>query len=131
MTREYEFLMGYLAGVNAPIEVRKELVALRKKINTDVLADRNNGPEEISDLSGRARHCLRNIGVENIEELSSLCEADPLSQPHLGRKTLNELKHLLESNGMYFKAQVRLQRSSSGWMTYPRGTTKERACRQN
>jgi len=56
-----------------------------------------------AELSVRAWNCLKNAGIETINDLAQKTEREVLQMKHMGRKTLNELKKVLVEHGMSFK----------------------------
>jgi hypothetical protein len=59
-------------------------------------------PLEISKyvFSTRAYNCLINMGITELSQLESKTEADLLEQKHLGKTTLEEIRLVMESQGM-------------------------------
>jgi DNA-directed RNA polymerase alpha subunit len=54
-------------------------------------------------LSSRAFNCLRNAnstGIETVEELTQMTEAQLLDQPNLGPRTVCEIKDWLAAKGL-------------------------------
>lgn len=58
------------------------------------------------ELSVRSQNCLRNDNIVYIGDLVVKTEADMLRTPNFGRKSLNELKEVLESMGLRFGMSV-------------------------
>jgi DNA-directed RNA polymerase subunit alpha len=54
------------------------------------------------ELSVRSANCLKNAGINLIGELVQKTEADMLKTKNFGRKSLNEIKEILQESGMGF-----------------------------
>lgn len=54
-------------------------------------------------FSARTERCLKNINILTIGDLVSLSEHSLLRLPNFGRKSLNELKDILDSMGLQFR----------------------------
>ena len=61
------------------------------------------------ELSVRSQNCLRNEDITYIGDLVAKSENDMLRTPNFGRKSLNEIKALLNDVGLNFGADV------TGW----------------
>jgi DNA-directed RNA polymerase subunit alpha len=61
------------------------------------------------ELSVRSANCLKNENIFYIGDLIQRTEADMLRTPNFGRKSLNEIKAMLESMGLAFGMTV------TGW----------------
>ena len=62
------------------------------------------------ELSVRSINCLQNANIGNIGELVQKTEADMLRTKNFGRKSLNELKEILDEMGLGFGMDIK------GWM---------------
>ncbi|MDR2458883.1 MAG: DNA-directed RNA polymerase subunit alpha [Holosporales bacterium] len=93
-------------------------------VNYDEVADREVGKDGSDDLpfnksllrkvdelelSVRSANCLKNENIFYIGDLIQRTEADMLRTPNFGRKSLNEIKAMLESMGLAFGMMV------TGW----------------
>ena len=58
------------------------------------------------ELSVRAQNCLKNANIKTIAELVQKTEHDMLKTKNFGRKSLNEIKELLNSMGLRFGMRV-------------------------
>ena len=58
------------------------------------------------ELSVRSANCLKNDNIVYIGDLVQRTEQDMLRTPNFGRKSLNEIKEVLESMGLYLGMQV-------------------------
>ena len=54
------------------------------------------------ELSVRSANCLKNAGIKLIGELVSKSEAEMLKTQNFGRKSLNEIKDILNEMGLTF-----------------------------
>ena len=73
------------------VEVREE----RPKVNENLYKTINE-----LELSVRAANCLRNANIRYIGELVQKTEADMLKTKNFGRKSLNEIKQILNEMGL-------------------------------
>ena len=55
------------------------------------------------EVSGRARNCLLRRGIRTIEQLSKMTPKELLKIRNLGETTLEELRALLEKQGLSLK----------------------------
>jgi DNA-directed RNA polymerase subunit alpha len=70
---------------------QRELAELREKLTKDV--------DEL-ELSVRSANCLKNANIHNIVELVQKTEQEILQTKNFGRKSLNEIKEVLEGMGL-------------------------------
>ena len=59
----------------------------------------NRSVEEL-ELSVRSYNCLKNANIQTIGDLVVRSEADMLKTKNFGRKSLNEIKEILQSMGL-------------------------------
>jgi DNA-directed RNA polymerase subunit alpha len=59
----------------------------------------NRSVEEL-ELSVRSYNCLKNANIQTIGELVQKSEAEMLKTKNFGRKSLNEIKEILQSMGL-------------------------------
>ena len=52
------------------------------------------------EFSVRAACCLKNLGIRTVGQLATMTEAELLRAPNFGRKSLKEVKEILESLGV-------------------------------
>jgi len=71
------------------------------------------------ELSVRSINCLQNANIDSIGELVQKTESEMLRTKNFGRKSLNELKEILEEMGLSFGMDIR------GWV--PQGDEPEEA----
>ncbi len=72
-----------------PIEIRQDAV----------LEHLNKSVDEL-ELSVRSYNCLKNANIRTIGELVTKSEAEMLKTKNFGRKSLNEIKEILQSMGL-------------------------------
>ena len=60
---------------------------------------------EDMDLSVRSYNCLKRAGINTVEDLIHRSEEDMLKVKNLGRKSLDEVIHKLESLGLSLKTR--------------------------
>ena len=60
---------------------------------------------EDMDLSVRSYNCLKRAGINTVEDLIHKSEEDMLKVKNLGRKSLDEVIHKLESLGLSLKTR--------------------------
>ncbi len=58
------------------------------------------------ELSVRSANCLKNDNIVYIGDLVQKSESDMLRTPNFGRKSLNEIKEVLQAMGLYLGMQV-------------------------
>ncbi len=66
----------------------------------------NKGVNEL-ELSVRSINCLQNAYIQSIGELVQKTESEMLKTKNFGRKSLNELKEILEEMGLAFGMDIR------------------------
>lgn len=52
------------------------------------------------EISVRAAQCFNNLGIRTVGQLAATTEAELLRSPNFGRKSLNELKEILDGLGV-------------------------------
>ena len=73
----------------------------KKSVKVVSIADPNLMKRiEDCQLSMRTLNCLRYFPLTYLEELASVSAHELLRQPNFGRKSLNEVKEILEMHGM-------------------------------
>lgn len=76
---------------------KKELAALREKLTKSV--------DEL-ELSVRSANCLKNANIQYIGELVQKTEQEILQTKNFGRKSLNEIKEVLEGMGLLLGTNI-------------------------
>ena len=58
------------------------------------------------ELSVRSYNCLKNANIRTLAELVQKTEQEMLRTKNFGRKSLNEIKELIEAMGLHFNMRV-------------------------
>src|SRR4029078_8043692 len=66
----------------------------------DKMSDQLNRSVEELELSVRSYNCLKNAGIQTIGELVQKSESEMLRTKNFGRKSLNEIKEILQTMGL-------------------------------
>jgi DNA-directed RNA polymerase subunit alpha len=66
----------------------------------DRVSEQLNRSVEELELSVRSYNCLKNAGIQTINELVQKTESEMLRTKNFGRKSLNEIKEILYSMGL-------------------------------
>jgi DNA-directed RNA polymerase subunit alpha len=83
-----------------PEEIPSEDDEEKKKKELEVLREQlTKGVDEL-ELSVRSANCLKNASIQNIKELVQKTEQEILQTKNFGRKSLNEIKEVLEGMGL-------------------------------
>ena len=83
----------------------EELTEEEKKVELPFPAALLKKVDEL-ELSVRSANCLKNDNIVYIGELVQRTESDMLRTPNFGRKSLNEIKEVLESMGLHLGMSV-------------------------
>ena len=81
-----------------------KVITLGKKNNLQ--SKKNLFAELQSKLSVRSMNCLKNDNIIYIGDLVQKTEPEMLRTPNFGRKSLNEIKEVLNSMSLYFGMEV-------------------------
>jgi len=77
-----------------------------------------NKPVSELELSVRSANCLREAKIQTIEDLVKKTEQDMLKYRNFGKKSLSEIKGILESMGLHLGMDVdsiqKREKSSEG-----------------
>lgn len=60
-------------------------------------------PTDELEVPVRAANCLKNMGVRTVGQLITMSEAELLRYPNFGRRSLNQLKQVLDEYGVGLK----------------------------
>jgi DNA-directed RNA polymerase subunit alpha len=83
-----------------PEELPSEDDEEKKKKKLEILREQlTKGVDEL-ELSVRSANCLKNANIQNIRELVQKTEQEILQTKNFGRKSLNEIKEVLEGMGL-------------------------------
>ena len=72
----------------------------------DVINENLNKSVEELELSVRSYNCLKNANIQTLGELVTRSEAEMLKTKNFGRKSLNEIKEILEGMGLSFSMKL-------------------------
>jgi DNA-directed RNA polymerase subunit alpha len=74
--------------------------------NPDILNENLLKSVEELELSVRSYNCLKNANIRTIAELVSKTEQEMLRTKNFGRKSLNEIRELMETMGLHFNMRI-------------------------
>jgi DNA-directed RNA polymerase subunit alpha len=94
----FEELPEELPSVDDEEKKKRDLEALREKLT--------KGVDEL-ELSVRSANCLKNANIKDIKELVQKTEQEILQTKNFGRKSLNEIKEVLEEMGLHLGMNIR------------------------
>ena len=60
-------------------------------------------PTNELEVPVRVANCLKNMGVRTVGQLTAMSEAELLRSPNFGRRSLNQLKQVLDEYGVGLK----------------------------
>ena len=70
-----------------------------------MLANLSKSVEEL-ELSVRSYNCLKNANIQTIAELVQKTDSEMLKTRNFGRKSLNEIKEILEDMGLHLGLKI-------------------------
>jgi len=82
-------------------EVEKEEKEVEEKVNENLFK-----PVSELELSVRSSNCLKNANIKYIYELVQKTESEMLKTKNFGRKSLNEIKRILEEMDLQFGMEL-------------------------
>jgi hypothetical protein len=99
-TKGYKRLL-YIIEENKKLVLENQLLKIKlgysvKKEKEDLIKDLSKIHIGSTELSLRAKNCLREAGVESLEDILKYRKKELLFLPNLGRKTLCEIEELLQ-----------------------------------
>jgi DNA-directed RNA polymerase subunit alpha len=123
LTESADILIEHLSLFQLEEEQEEKVAAPVATSNTDNSADPGFTAESYDDdpgvfnenllksveeleLSVRSYNCLKNANIRTIAELVSKTEQEMLRTKNFGRKSLNEIKELMETMGLHFNMRV-------------------------
>ena len=81
-------------------EEKPEPVEETQEVRQDAVLEHLNKSVDELELSVRSYNCLKNANIRTIGELVTKSEAEMLKTKNFGRKSLNEIKEILQSMGL-------------------------------
>src|SRR5215470_12938254 len=99
-------------------EEKEEPVEEPAEVRHDAVAEHLNKSVDELELSVRSYNCLKNANIRTIGELVTKTEAEMLKTKNFGRKSLNEIKEILQSMGL----QLGMKLDEHGRPTMPAQT---------
>ncbi len=101
-------LIGDHLGIFSTVETKKVEETVEEESNLDPeLSEVLSKPIEELDLSVRSANCLKNANIRTLSDLVQRSEREMLSTKNFGRKSLDEIKDVLESYGLEFGMNLR------------------------
>jgi DNA-directed RNA polymerase subunit alpha len=82
-------------------EIEKEEKEIEEKVNENLFK-----PVSELELSVRSSNCLKNANIKHIYELVQKTESEMLKTKNFGRKSLNEIKRILEEMDLQFGMEL-------------------------
>src|SRR6187397_2910437 len=95
----FTIFVGLDEAADQPLEAAGDLPAAASNENLD------KSVEEL-ELSVRSYNCLKNANIRTIRELVQKTEGEMLKTKNFGRKSLNEIKEILQSMGLSLGMRV-------------------------
>ncbi len=83
--------------------VAKNLEVMSETVQEPLNEYQNKTIEEL-ELSVRSYNCLKRAGIQTVEELTQKTEEDMMKVRNLGKKSLKEVKEVLQKLGLGFKS---------------------------
>lgn len=101
-------LLGDHLDIFSTVETRKLEEAVEEESSLDPeLNEVLSKPIEELDLSVRSANCLKNANIRTLGDLVQRSEREMLSTKNFGRKSLDEIKDVLENYGLEFGMNLR------------------------
>lgn len=101
-------LLGDHLSIFSTVEADKEEEIVEEEPAIDPeLSEVLSKPIEELDLSVRSANCLKNANIRTLGDLVQRSEREMLSTKNFGRKSLDEIKDVLENYGLEFGMNVR------------------------
>jgi len=98
-----------VAAEPAPVESNERDFAMADDMFDEEPVELNDNllksVEEL-ELSVRSYNCLKNANIKSLAELVQKTEGEMLRTKNFGRKSLNEIKELIEAMGLHFNMRV-------------------------
>lgn len=97
-------LMEHLKLFNNLLSGTQDIEIMVEKVDNDKKKVLSTTIEEM-ELSVRSFNCLKRAGINNAEDLANMTEEEMMKVRNLGRKSLEEVIHKLESMGLSLKKE--------------------------
>ena len=98
--RIFQDQLSMFVNFEDPKETVKEVKSIRTRIY------RNHERVEELELSVRSMNCLKNDNIIYIGDLVQKTEPEMLRTPNFGRKSLNEIKEVLNTMSLYLGMEI-------------------------
>ena len=99
-----KILLDHLQLLTSVHEAVNDVETLIKEEQGEVAKGKLAMPIEDLDLSVRSFNCLKRAGIQTVEELTQKTEEDMMKVRNLGKKSLKEVKDVLQSYGLGFRS---------------------------
>jgi len=99
--RIFQDQLSLFVNFDEPVEIEKKPQSTELEFNKNLLRKVNE-----LELSVRSMNCLKNDNIVYIGDLVQKTESEMLRTPNFGRKSLNEIKELLNSMSLYFGMEI-------------------------
>jgi DNA-directed RNA polymerase subunit alpha len=99
--RIFQDQLAMFVNFDDPKEIVKEVVTSEPEFNKNLL----KRVEEL-ELSVRSMNCLKNDNIIYIGDLVQKTEPEMLRTPNFGRKSLNEIKEVLNTMSLYLGMEI-------------------------
>ena len=99
--RIFQEQLSLFVNFDEPTEVEEAPLVMKPEFNKNLLKK----VDEL-ELSVRSMNCLKNDNIVYIGDLVQKTEPEMLRTPNFGRKSLNEIKEVLNSMSLYLGMEV-------------------------
>jgi len=103
---QQELVAAPVAAGNSDVSADPAFTADSYDVDPGTFNDNLLKSVEELELSVRSYNCLKNANIRTIAELVSKTEQEMLRTKNFGRKSLNEIKELMETMGLHFNMRV-------------------------
>lgn len=108
LNEENKLLTDTLKGIASGDILPEELLIVEDTITTKDIIHKKMSSVLVDDvdLSVRAYNCLRRAGLHTLGDIANLTEDELRAIRNVGRRTLSEIKDLLNSHGLSLKSET-------------------------
>ena len=99
--RIFQDQLSLFVNFDEPVEVEKQPKTVELEFNKNLLRK----VDEL-ELSVRSMNCLKNDNIIYIGDLVQKTESEMLRTPNFGRKSLNEIKEVLNTMSLYLGMEI-------------------------